>query len=105
MAATAQSVRLTLQEIELQAELGQLLWGAPRTADELAAAVANHRWVVDAIESRDGALARRITEAQIADATVRLIDLHVSLMRQGGAGLAAPPSAGRRSFPAAGAGS
>jgi DNA-binding FadR family transcriptional regulator len=105
VAATAQSVRLTLQEIELQAELGQLLWGAPRTAGELAAVVANHRWVVDAIESRDGALARRITEAQIADSTVRLIDLHVSLMRQGGAGLAAPPRAGRRTFPAAGAGS
>lgn len=106
VAATAQSVRLTLQEIELQAELGQLLWGAPRTPDELAAAVANHRWVVDAIESRDGALARRVTEAQIAESTVRLIELHVAMMRQGGTGIAAPrPTGLRATFPAAGAGS
>ena len=50
-----------MQEIELQAELGQLLWGTPRSAAELAAAVDNHRRVVDAIEARDGAGARRIT--------------------------------------------
>ena len=49
VAAAAQSVRLTLQEIELQAELGQLLWGTPRTAAELAATIASHRQVVDAI--------------------------------------------------------
>ncbi|WP_300007454.1 FCD domain-containing protein [Pseudonocardia sp.] len=54
VAATAQSVRLTRQEIELQAEPGQLRRGAPRTADELAATVVKLRWVVDAIESRDG---------------------------------------------------
>ena len=69
VAAAAQSLRLTMQEIELQAELGQLLWGTPRTAAELGRAVANHRQVVDAIEARDGELARRITEAHLGEVT------------------------------------
>jgi DNA-binding FadR family transcriptional regulator len=81
VAATAQSVRLTMQEIELQAELGQLLWGTPRNAVELAAAVDSHRLVVDAIEARDAASARRVTETHIARVTAQLIDVHVTLTR------------------------
>ncbi len=83
VAAAAQSVRLTLQEIELQAELGQLLWGTPRTAAELAATIASHRQVVDAIESRDGALARQLTETHIGEVIARLIDVHLDLTRRG----------------------
>ena len=82
-AAAAQSVRLALQEIELQAELGQLLWGTPRSAPELASTVANHHQVVDAIEARDGALARRITEDHIVEVTGHLIDVHLRLTRRG----------------------
>jgi len=82
-AASAQSVRLTLKEIELQAELGQLLWGTPRSAPELASTVANHRQVVDAIEARDGALARRIAEDHIGEVTGHLIDVHLRLTRRG----------------------
>jgi DNA-binding FadR family transcriptional regulator len=83
VAASAQSVRLTLQEIELQAELGQLLWGTPRSAGELAATVAHHRQVVDAIEARNGGLARRVTEEHLGEVTGLLIDLHLRLTRQG----------------------
>jgi DNA-binding GntR family transcriptional regulator len=104
VAAAAQSVRLTLQEIELQAELGQLLWGTPRTAAELAGTIASHRQVVDAIEARDGALARQLTEGHIAEVTARLIDVHLDLTRRGQqrtrADVAALPSSA-----AAGAGS
>jgi DNA-binding FadR family transcriptional regulator len=82
VAATAQSVRLTMQEIELQAELGQLLWGTPRTPAELAAAVATHRQVVDAIEARHAEAARRITEEHIGRVTAQLIDAHVRLTRR-----------------------
>jgi DNA-binding FadR family transcriptional regulator len=102
MAASAQSVRLTLQEIELQAELGQLLWATPRSAAELAATVASHRQVVDAIEAHDGALARRITEDHIGEVTGRLIEVHLRLTRRGKqrTGVATPGS----QFPPAAAG-
>lgn len=83
VAAAAQSVRLTMQEIDLQAELGQLLWGAPRTPAELAATLESHRQVLDAIEARDGTSARRITETHVGRVTARLIDVHVGLTRKG----------------------
>lgn len=82
VAAIAQSVRLTRQEIDLQAELGQLLWGSQRSPGELADAVTSHRRVIEAIENRDGALARAATEAHIAVSTTRLIELHVRLARE-----------------------
>jgi DNA-binding FadR family transcriptional regulator len=82
VAAAAQSVRLTTQEIELQAELGQLLWGTPRSASELVATIASHRRVVDAIEARDGVLARQLTEVHIGQVTAQLIDVHVDLTRR-----------------------
>jgi DNA-binding FadR family transcriptional regulator len=83
VAAAAQSVRLTREEIELQFELGQLLWGTERTATELGLALESHRRVVDAIDARDGALARDLTEQQIAAVTSRLIEAHVRLTRRG----------------------
>ena len=82
VAAAAQSVRLTREEIELQFELGQLLWGTERTPDELSAAVAAHRRVVDAIEARDADAARTRTEEQIDSVTTRLVAAHVRLTRR-----------------------
>lgn len=84
VAAIAQSVRLTRQEIDMQAELGQLLWGTKRSADELADTVDSHRRVIAAIDNREGDLARRITEEYIAKTTGRLIELHVALARETG---------------------
>ncbi|GFG50890.1 GntR family transcriptional regulator [Mycolicibacterium agri] len=82
VAAIAQSVRLTRMEIDLQAELSQLLWSSHRSPDELADAVASHRRVIDAIAKRDGALARELTETHIAATTTRLIELHMRLTRE-----------------------
>jgi DNA-binding FadR family transcriptional regulator len=100
VAAAAQSVRLTMQEIELQAELGQLLWATPRAASELAATVADHQQVVDAIEARDGGLARRVAERHIAEVTAQLVDVHVNLTRRG-----LRPAEPAARLPSAGAGS
>ncbi len=83
VAAAAQSVRLTRQEIELQAELGQLLWGVGPTEADPTATVAGHRRVVDAIAARDGTLARRLTEEHVALVTAGLVDAHVRIVRRG----------------------
>lgn len=93
VAAAAQSVRLTMQEFELQAELGQVLWATTRSPEELAAAVAAHRFALEAIQTRDGEQARHRTEAHIDAVTHRLIDLHIALTRREGAADArsAPP--------------
>lgn len=83
IAAAAQSVRLTREEIELQFELGQLLWGTERTEAELAATIADHHRVVDAIAARDPATSRRLVEEHVAAVTARLVDAHVRLTRRG----------------------
>jgi len=97
VAAAAQSVRLTREEIELQFELGQVLWGAAPTEpaeSDAAATVARHRGVVDAIAARDGELARRRSEEHVALVTARLVEVHVALMRRGAPEQAYPEAAG-----------
>ncbi len=81
VAACAQSVRLTMQEMELHLELGQLPWppaGAPRL---LGTIVASHRAVVDAIEARDSARARAITEQHIDTRTIWAVELHLARLK------------------------
>jgi DNA-binding FadR family transcriptional regulator len=80
MAASAQSARLTMMEIELQGELAQLTWQASsgRSGQALAE---ERRGVVDAIARRQPDRARRLVEAQLGDETLRLIDVHIRLMR------------------------
>jgi DNA-binding FadR family transcriptional regulator len=79
VAACAQSVRLTMQEMDLHLELGQLPW-APAVAPQLLGRiVADHRAVVEAIEARDPARARAITETHIETRTRWSVDL---LLRQ-----------------------
>lgn len=82
VAAAAQSVRLTREEIELQFELGQVMWGAGLAEADPLATVEGHHRVVDAIAARDGVLARGLTEEHIASVTARLVDAHVRLMRR-----------------------
>lgn len=65
LAACAQSVRLTMQEMDLHLELGQLPWppaGAPELLDTI---VTSHRAVIDAVEARDPDRARALTEEHI----------------------------------------
>lgn len=79
VAACAQSVRFTMQEIDLQVEAGQLPWptaGSPERLDQTAQA---HRAVVDAIAARDGDGARKLTEALVAMRTMWLITLRLRL--------------------------
>jgi DNA-binding FadR family transcriptional regulator len=80
VAAAAQSVRLTMLEIELQGELAQLGWRADggRAPAEVAA---GRREVVEAIARRRPEEARRLTEEQLGEDTLQLIDAHIALMR------------------------
>lgn len=83
LAAAAQSVRLTMLEIELQGELAQLAWR--RALDGMPEEIsAGRRAVVDAIARRRPDRARRLTETQLADDTRRLIEAHIELTREMG---------------------
>ena len=82
VAAAAQSARLTRQEFQLQAELGQVQWAIPRSAVELGDAVAAHQAVLAAVQARDAESARNLTEAHIDLVTHRLIDVHIRLTRR-----------------------
>ena len=81
MAACAQSVRLTMQEMELHLELGQLPWPPADAPRLLGTIVASHRAVVDAIESRDTARARAITEEHIDTRTIWAVELHLARLK------------------------
>ena len=81
LAASAQSVRLTMQEMDLHLELGQLPWPPARDPDLLRAIVGSHQSVIDAIEARDPIRARALTEEHIETRTRWAID---SRLRQAG---------------------
>ncbi|MFI0464300.1 FadR/GntR family transcriptional regulator [Saccharopolyspora sp. 5N102] len=82
VAAAAQSSRLTQQEVQLQGELGAVLWlsagcggGADRSHSE-------HRAIAEAIARADGPLARTLTEKHILAAVDRAAEVHLELTRQ-----------------------
>jgi DNA-binding GntR family transcriptional regulator len=77
VAACAQSVRLTMQEMDLHVELGQLPWPPAHSPRLLDVIVDNHHAVVDAIEARDAARARALTEEHIEARTRWLIDMRL----------------------------
>lgn len=80
-AAAAQSARLTRQEIDLQGEIGELLWipfGEAVGQDET---VRQHRAVLAAVEAGDASRARALTEAHIERALTRLIAFHLQLAK------------------------
>jgi DNA-binding FadR family transcriptional regulator len=81
LAACAQSVRLTMQEMDLHLELGQLPWPPAHAPGLLDRIVAAHRAVVDAIEARDPVAARTLTEEHIDTRTLWSIELR---LRTGG---------------------
>jgi DNA-binding FadR family transcriptional regulator len=90
MAACAQSVRLTMQEMELHLELGQLPWPPADEPALLAEVVAAHRAVVDAVEDRDAARARDLTERHVELRTHWSVDRHLRRVRVGEDDAAAP---------------
>lgn len=81
MAACAQSVRLTRQEMDLHLELGQLAWPPASRPALLAEVLTAHRSVVDAVEDRDAARARDLTEQHIELRTRWSVDLHLHGVR------------------------
>ncbi|PXY30488.1 GntR family transcriptional regulator [Prauserella coralliicola] len=82
IAAAAQSTRLTRQEIDLQGEIGELLWIPFGEAIERDQRVAQHRALIAAIADGDGDLARRLTEENVELAISRLIEFHLQLTQR-----------------------
>ncbi|GAA2353554.1 FadR/GntR family transcriptional regulator [Nonomuraea africana] len=82
VAAAAQSVRLTRAEIDIQSEVGELLWlpyGEAVDPDEV---VRSHRQVIDAIAAREADRARTLTEEHLDRGTERLMEFHWRLVTQ-----------------------
>lgn len=77
LAACAQSVRLTMQEMDLHLELGQLPWPPAHAPELLGTIVASHWAVLDAIEARDAARARTLTEEHIDTRTRWAVELRL----------------------------
>jgi DNA-binding FadR family transcriptional regulator len=80
VAAAAQSPRLTHQELQLQGEQGGLLWLPIGHQEDPEVAHTVHRAIVTAIATRDGELARKLTEEHILDAIDRLAAVHLELI-------------------------
>jgi DNA-binding FadR family transcriptional regulator len=78
IAAAAQSPRLTREEMDLWAQVGDLVW-LPVGPEGLAAVAAEHDALVDAIERHDPEAARLLAEGHVAAETQRLLDLRVRL--------------------------
>lgn len=83
VAASAQSPRLTNQEIAIQSEIGALLWLPGSEAMAQKTAVEQHGAIIDAIVSSDGELARRLAERHVALEMSRLLELHLRLQCAG----------------------
>jgi DNA-binding FadR family transcriptional regulator len=96
LAAAAQSVRLTLEEIDLQGEAGQMPWPAEGSPERVARLLTGHRQVVDAVADRDGGLARARTEESLAAQTEWLVERHLELAIQGGRAARTRETPGRR---------
>jgi DNA-binding FadR family transcriptional regulator len=86
VAASAQSVRLTMQEIDLQVEGSQLPWPASGSAERIAHIARGHRAVAEAIASRDGDGARSVTESLVSLRTRWLVGLRLELGADGDPG-------------------
>ncbi|GAA2103975.1 FCD domain-containing protein [Streptomyces albiaxialis] len=84
IAAAAQSARLTRQEIDLQSEIGELLWIPFGEAVAHTDAVEQHRSILAAVEEGDGDLARERGEAHVESGVTRLIEFHLQLAARPG---------------------
>ncbi len=82
LAASAQSVRLTREVIQLQIELGQLPWPPANSPALIAQTIASHRALIAALRSRDTVAARSLAEMHIATRTRWLLDVHHQFLTQ-----------------------
>jgi DNA-binding FadR family transcriptional regulator len=76
LAASSGSVRLTREEMAMQAEAGPLIWAAPAGYGN---AATEHVAIVDAIRSGDGARARALAEDHVRSDMNRVLDLRMSV--------------------------
>jgi DNA-binding FadR family transcriptional regulator len=79
IAAASQSVRLTREEIRLQADIGPLIWAVHDEPDAHRAVHAQHARIVDAVEHGEEDRARNVAESHVANAIERLIDRRLTL--------------------------
>lgn len=79
LAACSQSVRLTMAEIDMQTEVGQLPWPAAGSRGRIDDVVASHRNVLEAIKERNGELARTRMEGGVEVETAWLVGLQMGL--------------------------
>lgn len=84
LAAAAQSVRLAMLEMNVQAEHGDLLWiHSPHDQGRLETfhekVVSEHRAILDAVRSGNAEQARLTVEHHIEDCVERLLDFHFLL--------------------------
>ncbi|MBB2893799.1 FadR/GntR family transcriptional regulator [Flexivirga oryzae] len=80
MAASSQSVRLTLAEIDIQAECAQFPWPAGDSDIRAAKVATGYREVVTALTARDGNLARSWTEETLAMQSSWLVERHLAML-------------------------
>lgn len=80
IAVAAQSVRLTHAEIQLQAEVGELLWLSVPGFPNAEATASEHRAIADAIIAGDANLAGALAEAHVTRGIKRLINLRLQLL-------------------------
>ncbi|MGL5857005.1 MAG: FadR/GntR family transcriptional regulator [Angustibacter sp.] len=84
LAASAQSVRLTRLQMDLQLELSQLPWLPARSAKRLNQIVTSHRRVVDAIEAREVDQAGRLADEHIGMRASWVVQLSLRRARAAG---------------------
>lgn len=82
VAAAAQSTRLAREEIDIQGEIGELLWIPFGEAIEREQSVEHHLVILEAIKNGDGDGARAATEHHIELGIRRLIDFHLQLAKR-----------------------
>jgi len=78
IAATAQSPRLTQEELDLWSAVGDLVWLAV-PVHEVGAVIDEHDALVDAIERHDADAARTLADRHITTETERLLGLRLEL--------------------------
>jgi DNA-binding FadR family transcriptional regulator len=78
VALAAQSARLTMEELRLRAEVGDLLW-VQLTREDRATAVTARTRLVEAIENREPERARELAELHVAEETRRLLRWRLGL--------------------------
>lgn len=78
LAAASRSVRLTREELAVQAEVGVLIWAHSQGEDYSSKAADEHAAIVAAVKDGDVRLARTFAEDHVRTEMNRLIDLRIS---------------------------